>query len=470
MEEELITIFFASKKEELNSMKELSISKNEQQFINEALQEAVTMIVPTVEKKDVQRKVVENGNVRMETHQQTILQKEERVVNRDQSHKIRVDGRGPFDFRDIKIEFEQMPQSSGQLWISLGGQTKVYASIFCSVIEPLPERPTDGFLTFNVEMSSMASPFINEMNSFSGNNILNRKSEMAIEVGRIIERAIKGSRAIDTEALCIISGKKVWSIRVDIHLIDFYGNIMDCAHLAAVTSLLHFKRPDISIEGEEVIIHSIEERDPVPLSVHHIPICVTFGFLNDETVLLDTSLKEELMCEGNMTIAMNIYDEICAIQKAGGIPLHLDQILKCNQIARIKVKEITAIVKQALQKDEQYRKSLKVIQYKYNPTVRTVRELEKQKQQQQEIKQEEEIDDDIDNLSDMSDEDSDNESASAVSNVLPSKPSNKQGTAPVEEEKKEKSIPRMKPTTLQQSKTALKDTSTKELSAALKKK
>lgn len=37
-----------------------------------------------------------------------------------------------------------------------------------------------------------------------------RPSPYAIEVARIIERSLKDSKAIDTEALCILAGEKVF--------------------------------------------------------------------------------------------------------------------------------------------------------------------------------------------------------------------------------------------------------------------
>jgi len=130
----------------------------------------------------------------------------------------------------------------------------------CEVTEPYPDRPMEGFFTFDVQFSPMAAP------EFDSN-----RSIFGIELSRIIERGLKESRAIDTEALCIVAGLKVWSVRLDIHVLDNVGNLIDCCSIGAITALHHFRRPDVTI-GEQVIIHPIEERDPVPLSIHHIPL------------------------------------------------------------------------------------------------------------------------------------------------------------------------------------------------------
>ena len=60
-------------------------------------------------------------------------------------------------------------------------------------------RPNEGSLRFNVELSPMASP------AFEAG----RPGEAAIEVMRLLERALRDSRAVDLEALCVLVGQKV---------------------------------------------------------------------------------------------------------------------------------------------------------------------------------------------------------------------------------------------------------------------
>eukprot|EP01104_Vermistella_antarctica_P015412 TRINITY_DN5062_c0_g1_i1.p1 TRINITY_DN5062_c0_g1~~TRINITY_DN5062_c0_g1_i1.p1 ORF type:complete len:444 (+),score=169.41 TRINITY_DN5062_c0_g1_i1:142-1473(+) len=244
----------------------------------------------------------------------------------------RIDGRRKFDYRALNFSFGDDP---GHVEVQLG-RTRVMTVVSCEVMEPYPDRPTEGFFAFNTQVSPMASA------AFAGSG---RQPEQALEVGRVIERALRESRAIDTEALCIVANEKVWSIRVDIHVLDHGGNIMDCASIATVTALLHFRRPDVSIVGDTVTVHSLDEREPVPLSIHHVPICVTFAFFDDGALeAVDPSLKEELIMSGRMTMSINSHNEMCAVQKGGGSPLSIDQILKCSRVASVKVAEITEII------------------------------------------------------------------------------------------------------------------------------
>lgn len=73
---------------------------------------------------------------------------------------------------------------------------------------------------------------------------------------------------------------KVWALRIDINVLNNEGNILDCASVAALTALLHFRRPDVTSDGEMIKIHTYKERDPIPTVVHHYPICVTFAIFN----------------------------------------------------------------------------------------------------------------------------------------------------------------------------------------------
>ena len=52
---------------------------------------------------------------------------------------------------------------------------------------------------------------------------------------------LQESRPIDVESLCIVANEKVWAIRVDMLALNDSGNIVDCACIAAVAALAHFK-------------------------------------------------------------------------------------------------------------------------------------------------------------------------------------------------------------------------------------
>ncbi len=43
-------------------------------------------------------------------------------------------------------------------------------------------------------------------------------------------------------------------MRVDITVLDYCGNVVDAATLAAAAALRHFRRPDVTVSGDEATI------------------------------------------------------------------------------------------------------------------------------------------------------------------------------------------------------------------------
>lgn len=100
-------------------------------------------------------------------------------------------------------------------------------------------------------------------------------------MSRLIEKCLKDSNSIDLEALCIIPGVRVFSIRCDVSVLDNVGNICDACFLAILSSLRHFRRPDVSIVDSNIIVNSIDEKEPIPLTIHHTPLSITYALFNN---------------------------------------------------------------------------------------------------------------------------------------------------------------------------------------------
>ncbi|KAL8480056.1 hypothetical protein ACS0TY_026838 [Phlomoides rotata] len=131
------------------------------------------------------------------------------------------------------------------------GQTRVLGFVTSQLVQPYRDRPNEGTLAIFTEFSPMADP------SFE----IGRPGEFAVELGRIVDRGLRESRAVDTESLCVVAGKWVWSIRIDLHVVDNGGNLVDAANIAALAALLTFRRPECTLggdDGQEVIIHPAE--------------------------------------------------------------------------------------------------------------------------------------------------------------------------------------------------------------------
>ncbi|VFQ63994.1 unnamed protein product [Cuscuta campestris] len=245
---------------------------------------------------------------------------------------IRVDRRQPFDYRKLTIKFGREDGSSE---VQLG-KTHVMGFVTSKLVQPYRDRPNEGSFAIYTEFSPMADP------SFEAG----RPVESAIELGRIIDRGLRESRALDTESLCVIAGKWVWSIRIDLQILDNGGNLVDAANIAALAALSTFRRPNCTVGGEdkqEVTLHPPEVAEPLPLIIHHMPIAVTFAFIGGENVVVvDPTHFEEAVMGGRMTATVNANGDVCAIQKAGGNGIVQSVIMQCLRIASVKAGDITS--------------------------------------------------------------------------------------------------------------------------------
>ncbi|KAJ4975589.1 hypothetical protein NE237_000695 [Protea cynaroides] len=90
---------------------------------------------------------------------------------------LRVDGRRPFDYRQLTVSFGREDGSSE---VQLG-QTRVMGVVTCQLLQPYRDRPNEGTLSIFTEFSPMADP------SFE----VGRPGEFAVELGRIIDRGLR---------------------------------------------------------------------------------------------------------------------------------------------------------------------------------------------------------------------------------------------------------------------------------------
>ena len=259
----------------------------------------------------------------------------------------RLDGRGTMEERKLEIFFGK---DYGCCQVLLG-QTRVQASVSCSVTEPRVSRPNEGILNIYVDLSPIAAPRFE----------VGRLTEEAVEINRTLERCLKESRCLDLESLCIVSEEKVWSVRLDLQILNHCGNLADAASIAGLAALCQARRPDVTLRGAEVTVHPVSERDPIPLAVHHHPVTTTFSMFqmasNSETLMVcDPSLLEEECSGGKMVIGVNAYREVCTLHLAGQVIIDKKLVLRLSQVAADKSKKIVEKIKQSLKEEEERRK------------------------------------------------------------------------------------------------------------------
>ena len=206
----------------------------------------------------------------------------------------RMDGRALDDWRPVTVEPGYITTADGSALVRVGDTASV-CGIKLEPGKPFPDTPNAGVLTTNAELVPLSSPMFEP----------GPPHPRAIEVSRVVDRAIRAAETIDLTRLCVTPNEKCWTCFVDIHVLDHAGNLIDTSLLAALAALTHTTVPAKRFE--------LAESD-YPLEVNHHPVECTFARLGD-AIVADPSVEEERACQGRLTVATDEAGHIVAMQK-----------------------------------------------------------------------------------------------------------------------------------------------------------
>ena len=235
------------------------------------------------------------------------------IFSNPQSNILRPDHRTPSQFRDLKIS--HLTHSFNSPINVCLGQTQIFSQINAKLVSPKIERPSEGIISFQVD-----THHLKPMADF--NSINESLNEFRISINSILEKCLKESHALDTNILCVIPGKIVYKIIIEINIIKNDGNVFDAAVIAALVSWLNFKIPFFRVKnGYDTFIN---------LTTIHMPVCVTFGIFEkkDEKVefVVDNTLEEESVMKGSVSICSNIFGEISYMKMDTEALIGVDEI------------------------------------------------------------------------------------------------------------------------------------------------
>ena len=216
---------------------------------------------------------------------------------------LRLDRRGPLDYRDVKIETYVYHNADGSALVDLGG-TKVAAGVKFELGSPFPDTPNQGAIMTDAELLPIANPTFEP----------GPPDENAIELARVVDRGIRESNAIDLESLVIEEGKHVWLVFTDLRVLDDNGNLFDAAELAAITALATARIPKVEYDGDEPTIVRGEYQGRLRLA--EIPILTTFVKIGN-AIFADPSLEEMKAADARLSVATVDDGSITALQKGG---------------------------------------------------------------------------------------------------------------------------------------------------------
>jgi len=237
----------------------------------------------------------------------------------------RLDGRGLTDYREIKVEVGPVEKAEGSAHVSIGN-TKVMVGVKVEIGAPFPDTPNEGVLTVNAELVPLAAP------SFEPGP----PDENAVELARVVDRGIRESKAVDLPKLCLVPGKQVLVVFVDVYVLDHDGNLFDASALGSLVALMNAKIPVYTLNQAGEVTRT-DAYMPLPIRSH--PITVTMSKI-DGKLIVDPSFEEEQMVDARISVAVNDDDKICAIQKGGTGALTIEEVADAIKIAVIKSQEI----------------------------------------------------------------------------------------------------------------------------------
>jgi exosome complex component RRP42 len=206
----------------------------------------------------------------------------------------RLDGRAVDAYRHVVVEPGFVVTADGSALARIG-DTTVLSGVKLEPGKPYPDTPNAGVLTTNAELIPLSNAMFEP----------GPPHPRAIEVSRVVDRAIRAAETIDLKKLCVTPSEKCWSCFVDIHVLDHSGNLIDAASLAALGALTHSTLPQKRF--------GIAEND-IPLAVDHFPVECTFTRLG-ETIVTDATFDEERAGQGRVTIATDEAGNVVAMQK-----------------------------------------------------------------------------------------------------------------------------------------------------------
>jgi exosome complex component RRP42 len=243
----------------------------------------------------------------------------------------RLDGRGLNELRKLEIKTHVIEKANGSAMVTLGN-TQVLAGVKVDKGTPFPDTPDKGLLIVGAEVLPMAAAYLEA----------GHPDESAIELARVVDRGVRESEMIDVASLVIKEGTWVYSVFVDVNILNADGNLFDATSYAVVSALLTAKMPRFVLDGD--VVKDTGERVPLPVS--KIPISVTIASING-ILVLDPTEEEEAVMDARITLDTEDGGNLCAGQKGEPGYLTPEQILTAAEWSIARGKEIRQRIKEA---------------------------------------------------------------------------------------------------------------------------
>ena len=268
------------------------------------------------------------------------------------SRGLRPDGRSFLTRRQVTVAPGAIGTADGSA-IARVGATTVLAACSLEVSAPLNAAPRDGFLEISVQLTPLCSPRFK----------VGRPPDEALAMQQHLQRIVLSGGVLDLEQLCIVEGKAVWNLKLDVVCLNHDGSCTDAALLAVVGALANLRVPATTVikttgtEGGRnrggasagasrssrdaaaaagasgVLVETLPHEAPSSLVLGGIPLSLTFGVFEDN-LLVDPNAEEETLMDSVFTLVVGANEgsdggsnggndqmKLFSVYKPGGVPL-----------------------------------------------------------------------------------------------------------------------------------------------------
>ena len=236
---------------------------------------------------------------------------------------VRLDGRKLDEYREVVVKTGVSANAEGSATVRIGN-TEVMAGVKMLVEKPYPDKPDEGSIMVGAELLPLSNP------SFE----MGPPGIWAIEIARVVDRGIREAGALDTKALCIEAGEKVWIISVDICTLNDEGNLLDASSLATIAAIKNAVFPEYdgtTIDYKKKTDKKIKLlKEPIEVTVYKI----------GKHFIVDPVTDEEKAIDARLTVAVLEDGRICALQKGGDATLRENDIDIMVDLAAKKAAEL----------------------------------------------------------------------------------------------------------------------------------
>eukprot|EP01033_Poteriospumella_lacustris_P007718 gene7717-5548_t len=207
------------------------------------------------------------------------------------------------DFRTITVDSNVFPQVNGSSRVRIGDSVDVICSIKADATKPLPDKPNQGIISVDIEISPVCKIGLSEDSPLINSDL--------------IAEAIENSTAFPGEQLCIVPGHFVWTIFVDILVLQMHEDITTASSIAAYVALNNAVLPktypkkgnDFDIEGDITQARHID-------NALDFPILLPFAKIGN-AIVVDATDSEVECASSILTVGIDQRGKMVSFQVAG---------------------------------------------------------------------------------------------------------------------------------------------------------